>query len=290
MTEPQPTTAPPPAERRIALPVSRPVAAYVLLAVNVALFAVPYLASAVTGSDLYELTLLWGQKDNAAIFSGGEYYRLVTAMFLHGGVAHILFNGWALYSIGPETERMYGTLRFLAVYLLGGLAGSLASYALTRAPSVGASGAIFGMIGAQAAFYYTSRDLLREQSRQALGGLVTVIAINLLIGFQPGSRIDNFAHLGGLVGGALAGWLLAPRLKLVLTGQEPRIERQFLAARVAGGRGAAGAAGAGGGAGAAAAVRPKTTTETPRPLRTHRGLNTFFGPAPCVLWSFESLW
>ena len=91
-----------------------------------------------------------------------------------------------------------------------GLAGGVASYAFTPAPSVGASGAIFGLIGGLAAFYYVSREVLGQSARQQLGSLLTVIMINLFLGFSV-PNIDNFAHLGGLFGGALVGWLLAPR-------------------------------------------------------------------------------
>ena len=94
-------------------------------------------------------------------------------------------------------------------------------------PAVGASGAIFGLIGGLAAFYYSSRKLLGEISRQQLGSLVTVIMINLLIGFST-PRIDNNAHIGGLIGGALVGWLLAPRFELDERLFPPQIVRRSL--------------------------------------------------------------
>lgn len=154
---------------------------------------------------------------------------IITAMFLHGGWLHIGFNAWALYALGPEAERIYKTGRFLALYFLAGLAGGVASYFFSAAPSVGASGAIFGLIGGLAAFYYVSRELLGEMSRRQLGSLITVVMINLFIGFNSGGLIDNSAHIGGLVGGALAGWLLAPRLAVDERLYPPQVLRRSLA-------------------------------------------------------------
>ena len=219
---------PPQQSYRLSLPLRRPRVVWVLLAINVIVFVVPELLGLlgvqvsarvpsryfpelnpqgfVTPSD-YLFAV--GAKINAPI-AAGEYYRLVTAMFLHGGWLHIAFNAYALYALGPETERIYGTARFLALYFIAGIAGSVTSYALNPNPAVGASGAIFGLIGGLAAFYYISRQLLGEISRQQLGSLITVVMINLFIGFSS-PVIDNAAHIGGLFGGAAAGWILAPR-------------------------------------------------------------------------------
>lgn len=194
----------PPQQHRVQLPISPPRAAWVLLVVNIAIFLIPEVLG------LSEFVLDWGAKSNRAI-RGGEFYRFLTSMFLHGSLIHIGFNAFALYSFGFDTERLYGTLRFLAIYFLAGFGGGLASYALSPFDSVGASGAIFGLIGAMAAFYYLSRNLFGEMSRQQLGSLVFVILINLGIGFST-PRIDNMAHIGGLIIGGLAGLLLAPRL------------------------------------------------------------------------------
>jgi rhomboid protease GluP len=202
---------------RLGLPMATPRAVWVLLAMNIAIYAIPALLDVagvnLGGVDVRTLTLILGAKSNAAIAQRGEYYRLITAMFLHGSLLHIGFNAYALYALGPEAERIYGTTRFLALYFIAGLAGGVASYALTANDSVGASGAIFGLIGGLAAFYYVSRQLLGDVSRQQLGSLITVIMINLFIGFSS-PVIDNTAHIGGLIGGAAVGWLLAPRFAL----------------------------------------------------------------------------
>lgn len=201
---------------RLQLPLSRAWAFYIPLVLNVIIWAVPALADVlgvrIGGFPPSVVVRALGAKDNAAIFLGGEYYRLLTAMFLHGGLLHLAFNSWALYVLGQEVERLFGTGRFVAIYFISGLAGSVASYALTPSNSVGASGAIFGLIGALAVFYYASRAVLGQLARAQLGSLITVLMINLFIGFSSPGIIDNVAHLGGLLGGAATGVLLAPRI------------------------------------------------------------------------------
>jgi membrane associated rhomboid family serine protease len=143
----------------------------------------------------------------------GEYYRLLTSMFLHeppsyGGAffLHILFNMWALYVVGPPLEARLGRVRFLALYLLAGLAGSAAAYLLTASnePVLGASGAIFGLFGAL--FVIGRRERLNIQS------IAITIGLNLVLSFSI-SNISWQGHIGGLIGGsALAwAWAYAPR-------------------------------------------------------------------------------
>jgi rhomboid protease GluP len=104
-------------------------------------------------------------------------------------------------------------VRFLAIYFLAGFGGGLASYAFSPNDSVGASGAIFGLVGALGAFFYTSRHTFGELSRQQVGSLIFITLINLGIGFTT-PRIDNYAHIGGLLAGAIAGGLLSPHLQI----------------------------------------------------------------------------
>lgn len=136
----------------------------------------------------------------------GQYYRLLTAMFLHFGVFHLAFNLYALYLVGPTLERAVGRLRFAAVYLLSGLTGSAFSYALgtTDKIAAGASGAVFGLF---AAFWVLERRRGRDAS-----GITALIGINLVIGFVV-PHIDWLGHVGGLVGGALvtASLVYAPQ-------------------------------------------------------------------------------
>jgi rhomboid protease GluP len=232
--EPQP---PPSGMVRLRLPTTRPRAIWLLLVVNVLMFLVAQgLSMIVTPAECFPVLdsyacalqrLGWKQND---LIRQGEYWRLLTAMFLHGNLVHIFFNGYALFVLGPETERIFSTPRFLALYFLSGLAGSLASYQFSPQPSVGASGAIFGLIGALATFYYLSRATFGEFGRRQLQSMAAVIIINLLIGFAGGGVIDNFAHMGGLAGGAFAGWLLAPRFTVDERLYPPVLVREYLPA------------------------------------------------------------
>lgn len=131
------------------------------------------------------------------VFEQGEYYRLVTAMFLHGGIIHIAFNMLILHQLGSQLEPLLGSTKFTIVYLISGIAGSFASV-LFNDPytiSVGASGAIFGLMGS---FFVVIRSVHFDTR-----SITTLIGINLVIGFVlPG--IDWHAHLGGLIAGALS--------------------------------------------------------------------------------------
>ncbi len=141
----------------------------------------------------------------------GEWWRLLTAMFLHGGLLHLLLNGWALYQLGGLFEAWMGSGRMAMTYLVAGLAGSLASlFFLRGGMSVGASGAIFGVLGALVGVLVRRRDRLRPQAKQLLYQLLMWAGINVFLGFStPG--IDNAAHLGGAVAGLALGLILRPR-------------------------------------------------------------------------------
>jgi len=138
----------------------------------------------------------------------GEYYRLLTAAFLHGGLLHLLFNMLALYLLGPGLEAALGRVRFLALYLLSALGGSVASYALASPiqPSLGASGAIFGLFGATL--------VISRRLRADVGPILVVLGINLVLSFTI-PNVDWRAHIGGLVVGAIiaAGFAYAPKVR-----------------------------------------------------------------------------
>jgi rhomboid protease GluP len=185
------------------------VVTWIMLAGIVLVFLLETLAG---GSTNTQVLVRLGAKVTPLIVQG-EYWRLFTSTFLHIGLVHLAFNGYALLLLGTELERLFAWPRFLAIYLLSGLFGSLASYALSDTISAGASGAIFGLIGALAAFFALHRDRLGAWGRARLGNTVFLIAINLFLGFtQPG--IDNLGHLGGLLAGLGLGWALAPRYEL----------------------------------------------------------------------------
>ncbi|MBA3946290.1 MAG: rhomboid family intramembrane serine protease [Herpetosiphonaceae bacterium] len=210
---------------RIALPTSRPRIVYGILALNVVMLLVTmlvqqrvhlpftdqFLRADQSGDDTFSVALyILGAKWSPAIV-GGQYWRLLTPMILHGGLIHLLFNSYALYILGPQVERVFGTWRFLVIYLIAGFAGNIASFVI--APSslaIGASGAIFGLIGALAAWSYAARDFIGRQASQAqLRQLIGVAVFNLILGFTI-ANIDNSAHIGGLLAGGLAGLALAP--------------------------------------------------------------------------------
>jgi rhomboid protease GluP len=170
-----------------------------LLAVHLVFLFVEH--SALTPAGEGGLALLFGAKINSLVWKG-QSWRLVSSMFLHGGFLHLLFNGYALYLLGPLLERLHGSRRFLILYLFSGLAGAAASVMFTDGPSVGASGAIFGMLGALVVFGLKFRTSLPPRVARALGvGLLPWVAINLVIGLIPGLPIDNAAHIGGLIAG-----------------------------------------------------------------------------------------
>ena len=136
----------------------------------------------------------------------GQWWRLLTPMLLHapGTFLHILFNMYVLWIYGPDVEEAYGKIRYLAMFLIAGFTGSAASYALGPCPTlgVGASGAIFGIVGGLLVYLYNRRRSTFVASY--LRGVTGLVAINLAIGFfLPG--IDYLAHLGGLAGGMLLG-------------------------------------------------------------------------------------
>jgi rhomboid protease GluP len=207
---------------------ARPRAVWLILGA----IAVIYVLSCLLSGSLFEpnlpVLILLGAKENGLI-AGGDYWRLLTATLLHGSLLHIFFNGYALFALGPESERIYGAGRFLALYTLAGLGGSVASYLFSPAPSVGASGAIFGLIGGLGIFYYLSREALGDFGRAQTQSMATIAMINLIIGFAAaGGVIDNWGHLGGLVVGVAAGAALAPRLSVNPNLFPPVIARRYM--------------------------------------------------------------
>ena len=127
----------------------------------------------------------------------GEYYRLITGIFLHNGVIHLMCNMYSLYVIGTQLESFLGRVKYLTVYLLSGLAGSVLSIFFSNSFSVGASGAIFGLLGSLLYFGYYYRVYLDSVIKSQI---IPLIIFNLMLGFML-RGIDNWAHIGGLIGG-----------------------------------------------------------------------------------------
>ena len=159
---------------------------------------------------VYLITLIPGLGDEVfwrgihinGLIDQGEWWRLVTSMFLHGGFTHVLFNMFSLFIFGPELEHFTGKVRFLTIYFLSGIIGNLATFMIEDSTyaSVGASGAIFGMIGAFGALVYYTRHLF-PQLKQVI---LPIIVISVIMTFLS-PNINISAHLGGLVAGFLIG-------------------------------------------------------------------------------------
>ncbi|XP_062077275.1 RHOMBOID-like protein 10, chloroplastic [Humulus lupulus] len=171
----------------------------VLLALNVAIF----IAQIASNGRL----ISWGAKVNNLI-EEGQLWRLVTSSFLHANVGHLLVNCYSLNSVGPSVEKISGPGRFIAIYFVSAIASSAMSCMFSSDPAVGASGAIFGLVGSVAVFVMRHRGQVGG-GRSQLQHIVNVIALNMVIGLVS-EGIDNWGHLGGLLGGAAASWLLGP--------------------------------------------------------------------------------
>ena len=186
-------------------------ATFVLLGINIAVF-VAMLASGISAIDPdTDRVLHWGA-DFGPYTLNGQYWRLITSMFLHFGIIHIFGNMWCLWSLGRLAERLLGSFSLVGIYLLTGVGASLLS--LSWDPmrvSAGASGAIFGIAGILiTTLYYGKHNLPQEAVRRLLGYVVKFSLLNLLFGLK--AHVDNTAHVGGLVSGLLIGLFLARTL------------------------------------------------------------------------------
>ena len=213
---PNPDTPPPlakiqPKRIEVRQPQRRPLVTYALLGLTVAIFLLQLVtqdAGLVAGAvRCGDLAACYGMKINSLILAG-EWWRFITPILLHGSILHIGFNMYALYVLGPELERHFGHLSFLFLYLLGGFGGIVFSFLLTENASLGASTAIFGLLGAQGVYVYRNQKLFGRRAQAMLRSILNIALINLLIGLTPG--IDNWGHVGGLVGGVLFAFMAAP--------------------------------------------------------------------------------
>lgn len=168
----------------------KPYVTRILIALNIIMFLVTMF-----NEEIFSLLVVW----NKGIIKYGQYYRLITGTFLHANIVHLFFNMSALNSIGSQLEGFIGRTKFIVVYLLSGIVGSLLSVALhnTEFVGVGASGAIFGLLGSLLYFGYHYRVYLGQVMQSQI---IPIILVNLAIGFMF-TNIDNYAHIGGLIGG-----------------------------------------------------------------------------------------
>ncbi|MBC7876299.1 MAG: rhomboid family intramembrane serine protease [Anaerolineales bacterium] len=225
---------PSPQEVAVALPSLVPTVTYVLIGFTVFVYILQLLSVAVLGYAANQIDWLevYGARFNSAI-RAGELWRFITPVFLHGSMPHIFFNMYALLSIGSFLEKQFGHGRFILLYFLGAFSGNVFSFLLTgeNGYSVGASTAVFALVGAQLIFFYQNRKLFGNFARQAISNSVFIIAINLFIGLTPG--IDNWGHVGGLLGGAMFAWFASPRWEVMGTSlglklQDERESREII--------------------------------------------------------------
>ena len=205
---PQPTQS-----VRVPMPQSAPYVTYSIIGITVTFYILQLASVSAFGYAPTNARLDWleyyGARSNEAILAG-ELWRFLTPALLHGSVPHIAFNMYALLSFGTGLERYFGHGRFLLLYVLGAFAGNVASFLFPSGPySVGASTAIFGLLGAEAVFLIQNRKVFPGQFRSAIGNIIFIAAINLfVIGNLPG--IDNAGHIGGLIGGLMFASFAGP--------------------------------------------------------------------------------
>ncbi len=194
----------------------KPLGTYVLIFVNVLIYLICFL-SLMFKPELNTLITYYGSNNYKLIQSQGYVglYRLITSMFLHADIFHIFFNMYALYVVGSQVERYYGRKKFLIIYFLSGVMGSLFSnvFMSSNSISIGASGAIFGLFGALLCFAYNYRATLGNFLKSSL---IPVLIINLCLGLFI-SGIDISAHIGGLIAGILTTIVLG------VSGKEKRL-------------------------------------------------------------------
>lgn len=174
----------------------KPYVTYSIIAVNILMFLITYLME--KSGNPYALYTM-GAKINELIISG-EYWRLLSSAFLHAGIAHIALNMLGVYNSGWLVEKLYGSKKYIFIYLSSALMGSVFSFAFSKAPSVGASGALFGLFGT---LLFTWRRKRRMFSASFGVSLILVLLFNIIYGFSN-SGIDNFAHIGGFIGGCIS--------------------------------------------------------------------------------------
>ncbi len=182
---------------------------YSLIGLNLLFYAIEILYTGsivdIPAQELVELGAIYGPQ----VVLGGEWWRLLTAMFLHGGMTHLLMNMFSLYIIGRPMELYFSPKSYLSIYVLTGIVGSLVSITVhPMTVGIGASGAIFGVFGALSGYFFAYRRELGEQAQQFMKNFGIIIGLNLILGFSI-PNIDVSAHAGGLISGLIGGFIVA---------------------------------------------------------------------------------
>lgn len=185
-----------------------------IIVINIVMYIVTvYLSYVYPNESIYSsytnALILLGAKVNELI-SAGEYYRLISSMFLHGGILHLAVNMYSLYAMGPIVEKLYGKTKYIILYFTAGICSSIFSYIFSTSISIGASGAIFGLLGAVLVFAIKSKG---KTGSAFIKNILSVIFVNIFIGMTL-PNIDNFGHIGGLLGGILISFLVTLRTEV----------------------------------------------------------------------------
>lgn len=174
---------------------------FVLLSIMIIYFILMTLNGGTTNT---ETLLKYGAMAPPFVVEFNEYYRFITSIFIHIGITHILFNGYALYIFGPQIERLMGPKKYLLFFLLTGIGGNLATFAFNYVSvSAGASGSLFGLLGAFLYLIHRHKEMITPEGRKSL---LSMLGINLLLTFAVPS-ISVTAHLGGLIMGYLLSYV-----------------------------------------------------------------------------------
>jgi len=184
---------------------------YALIILNTLLFLIAMLLSGdmadIDLGVLVELGALYGP----LVVLKGEWWRLLSAMFLHGGMTHLLMNMVSLYIVGQGVERYFSKTAYLFLYLFSGLIGAMVSLLMhPQSVGVGASGAIFGLFGALIGLFVAHKEQLGAGSREIVKDVAVILGLNLLLGLSIPS-IDMSAHVGGMITGLIGGLMIARR-------------------------------------------------------------------------------
>ena len=179
-----------------------------------------YIISALLSGDLIDMDLEtlveMGALFGPMVVLEEQWWRLFTAMFLHGGMTHLLMNMFSLYIVGRAAQMYFDTKSYVSIYLFSGLIGALVSlYVHPVSVGVGASGAIFGIFGALAGFFLAHKERIASYSKAFMKDFSIIIGINLIIGFSI-EAVDVSAHIGGLVVGFAGGFLISKSPKFLL--------------------------------------------------------------------------
>jgi rhomboid protease GluP len=198
-----------------------PVATYSILILTVCVYLLQVAGQYLVKTDSWTALGLFvtslGDKSNTLI-RAGQLWRLLTPVFLHDtslpyGGLHLVFNMFLLHLYGRGLESRYGHVRFMLLYFLSAFAGNVFSFMLSPENTLGSSPAIYGLLAAEAVFLLQKRKVMRSQVSGSLLGLLVMAAINIYLG-RTSVLIDNFAHIGGLLGGLVFAWFGGPRWKL----------------------------------------------------------------------------